>query len=913
MAVAYSSDVCRQLAAVADEAGLLRPRRVTRHEAGDTLEWDLTGVAPAWKARAAFRLERYVGGGFAGQVYRARLERLEVEGGAAAPLEVGGTYAIKIFVPWSRFGRGFRNLLYGLGFQAPFGLQVNPAAARACALWHKLIRRGASVGLRGGEAVVVDVHATFFDPALGSMGEVLEWIDGRVWRLEVDDRLFARKDAGASPAAATAATDAPGGAAAPATEYAAKRAFMRQLVDLFHEMGAPELARQYEWWTMKSQPNALKRRGGEESPGAAGDRLAEREDPAEGLVAVDFGAGLALLPFLPMSPADVKLIFRGLAAGRPVQFDRGDLARLEAFVANHALVFGDLAGALAELREAEVAYHGGQLDLANHRLRVLTDGRLRRAAREGWARGYAARGLMDPQAAARFARRPVRLALFILLGLVPLVGRFLQRLWGSAPYRRHLGAMLTSAAYLGRALRARQAEILIDWHRKGRAGPERALALLGHPVAFWLQAWTLAILPARLHRLLTDRRYAWDVLQGVVLRPVRLYFNAALRRQWLCDMIEEGRAEGMLRPAEAEYLFGRVDEPYIQKYLKALAVHVCTLPVTQMVSVAIALWAVFFVARTWAEAVAWAGGILIAFQVTPISPGSFVRGAYVVYLMVRERNWYDYRLASAISFWKYIGYLGFPIQMVSSYPVLARFMAARWAMQGIRLVPVFGEHGALLEHGFFNAFFNVPISLGRRWKEWAGRDRFLDRVGTCLGVGRLPGPKGVYASILTAAALVGLYHAGFPWWAVFAAVFPAVGVGIAVAGAVAARLGERDPPRVVLDEVAGMMIAGLAAWVPRFLERVSRAVDADLAIWVPRGPGAWFHRFDWLPGDAWAWTSLALALGWFTLCDGLKPPPARLVERLPGGWGIVADDVVAGAMALALTIASQVLLNRWLG
>jgi phosphatidylglycerophosphatase A len=144
-------------------------------------------------------------------------------------------------------------------------------------------------------------------------------------------------------------------------------------------------------------------------------------------------------------------------------------------------------------------------------------------------------------------------------------------------------------------------------------------------------------------------------------------------------------------------------------------------------------------------------------------------------------------------------------------------------------------------------------------------------------------------------------------------VFPAVGVGIAVGGGVAARLGERDPPRFVLDEVAGMMIAGLAAWVPRFLERVSRAVDADLAIWVPRGPGAWFHRFDWLPGDAWAWTSLALALGWFTLCDGLKPPPARLLERLPGGWGIVADDVVAGAMALALAIASQVLLNRWLG
>ena len=889
MAKAYSSEVCRQLAAMADEAGVLRPRRITRHEAGEVLELDLTGVSPVWKAHAAFELERYVGGGFAGQVYRAKLLRLEPDGGATAPvpLDVGGTYALKVFVPWSGFGRWFRDTLYGIGFQAPFGLQANPSAARACALWHKLIRRGAAVRL-GSEQAVVDVHATFYEPGLGSMGEVLEWIDGRVWQLEVNERLFAKKG------------EAPAPDAAPPTEYAAKREFMRRLVGLFHEMGGPELARQYEWWTMKSQPNVLKRRS-------------QGEDPAAGLVAVDFGAGLALLPVLPMSPADVRLIFRGLAAGRVVQFDRGDIERLESFVASHPAEFADLGGALAELRAAEAGYHDAQLDVANHRLRVLTDGALRQSACKAWAEGYAVRGIMDAQTAERFSRRPVRTALFVLLGLLPFFGRFFQRLWGNATYRRHVARALTSPGYLVRALRLRQAEKLIDWHRRGRVSERRALALAKHPVVFWLQAPTLAFLPAGLHRILTDRRYALDVLRQVVLRPVRLYFDAALRRQWLVGMIEEGRDEGMLRPEEARHILGRVDEPFIQKYLKCLAVHVCTLPVTQMVSGALAAYYFFFVAKTWEDAVTWSLVILAVFQITPVSPGSFVRGAYVVYLMIRERNWYDYRLASVISFWKYVGYLGFPIQMVSSYPVLARFMAARWATQGIRLVPVFGEHGALLEHGFFNLFFNVPISLKRRWEEWAGRNRFMAGIGAAGGIGYLPGPSGTYASVVTAAAMAGLFHAGCPWWAVFILIFPLVAVGIVTAGVTETYLGRKDPRPFVLDEVVGMMISALAVWLPAFLVGISKTAGTDLAGWLPAGPEVWFNRLAWLPGDGWAWTTAALALVWFRALDILKPPPIRQLERLPGGWGIMADDVAAGAAAMVLTVATQVLLNRILG
>jgi len=846
----YSSQVCRRLAAMVDEARLLRPRRVTRHEAGDLVEFEVTGVAPAWRAGVTFEIERYVGGGFAGQVYRARLVGIAGDATARETLALGNTYALKMFVPWSRFARSFRNALYAAAFQAPFGLQVNRSAVRAAALWQKLIRRGAGVRL-GRESAVVDVHGTFFDAALGSYGQVLEWVDGRVWRLEVNDRLFS--DDGGNEQ----------------TEYAAKKRFMGDLVALFHEMGAPELARQYEWWTMKSQPNVLKRLAPGDSPGA---------EAAAGLVAVDFGAGLALLPFLPMSPGDVKLIVQGLADNRPVQFDRGDLGRLEAFVLQHPQAFSGLGGAAAELRLAETAYRRSQPDLAHHGLRLMTDRGLQRCVLEGWTRSYEARGAMDHEAAGKFARRPVRLGLFMLLGLVPILGKALQRLWGNGTYRRHVARMLTELDYLGRAIRAKQAEHLIEWHRKGRASAHRAESLINHPVAFWLQAFTLGLLPAGVHRFLTDRRYAWDVLRYVCVRPFALYFSRARREQWLREMVEEGRAEGILSDEDAGHILERLKEPYIQTYLLSMVVHLFTLPITQIVSFALG----GYVAARWSAI--WGGVIIVGAQFTPISPGSIVRGLYATGLAIWKRDWKNYSWAVCISYWKYIGYLGFPIQMIHRYPILARFVATRWATHVTERIPVFGERGALLEHGVFNLFFNVPVSVRQRWSERAPERTKLrgpvGLVGSCLGIGHLLGPSGTYTSAVCAALLLAAFYLGCPMWPVAIAALVVVAAGVPLARAFEARLGRKDPHPFVLDEMAGMLIVGLAAW---------------------------------LPGSPWAWASLAIGFVWFRVCDILKPPPARQAEHLPGGWGVVADDVVAGAMALGLTVLTQMLLAHVLG
>ena len=876
MAKAYSTEVCHRLAEMADAARLLRPRRITRHEAGEVLELDLTGVSPAWRARAAFEIERYVGGGFAGQVYRARLARLDwpEDAEAGPPLAVGSAYALKMFVPWSRFGRGFRNVLYGLGFQAPFGLQANPQAARACALWHTFLRRGAAETL-GDARAVVEVHATFHDPSVGSMGEVLEWIDGRVWRLEVNEHLL-------EPTPARSASESPeipdgppaevaDDAAEPSTEYQAKRDFMERLVRLFHDMGAPELARQYEWWTMKSQPNVLKRRGAD-------------DDPAAGLVAVDFGAGLALLPFLPMSPADVRLILAGLRRGRLVQFDRGDLDRLEAYVRARPHLFDGMGAALAELRAAEAAYHGAQPDLANRRLAVLRDGALPRKVCRTWAEGYRVRGIMDARTAERMRDRPATLLLFAIIGLVPLVGRFLQRVWGSGAYRRHVREWLTNFAYLRRAVRGRACEKLIDWHRKGRASEPRALALAAHPAWFWLQALTFGLLPAGLHRFLTDRLYAWDVVRYMVLRPVALFFSRARRERWLRDMIEEGRGEGVLAADEADQILEHIKEPYIQTYLMSMVVHLCTVPITQIVSVALGAFLAARYGKSAAESGAIFGGTVVLFQVLPLSPGSITRGLYATGLALWKRDWKNYAVAVCISYWKYIGYLGFPIQMLHQYPTLARFMATRWATRAIRIVPVFGEHGALLEHGIFNVFFNVPVSLRRKWqaeRPWRARLRGpAGLAGTWFGLGHLPGPGGTFASAVVAGLAVAAYYLGAPVWGVAAAAGLATVAGVPLGTWFERRLERRDPRPFVLDEVAGMLIAALAAWMPT------------------AGPG---------------WLSLGLAFVWFRVCDIAKPPPIRQAERLPGGWGMMADDVLAGALAFGLTVACQVAVHHYVG
>jgi len=695
----YSIEVYKDLEKEFKQLALHRPMRIERYETGTELAYEITAVGSALKAKVHLIIKKFVGGGFAGQVYQVQVTAIESETGPIDNLEVGGVYAMKILIPPSGFSLLFRNLLYWVGFQGPFQLQVNPAAARSGALWQKFIRRGANIQF-GTESAVVDIHATFVDNTLGSCGELSEWIDGRTWRLEVDDHLDVLKRWIKGKKADPQKLGSP--------EYRAKLKFMRQFVELLHRMGAHEFARQYEWSTWKSQPNCLKRSGSEDSP-------------SKGLTAVDFRAGLALLPFLPMSPGDFKLIATGLLRGSLVQFDRGNIKKLRQFIEEHRENFAGMEGVLEELESAEQVYRNSVPDITHNHIRLLYSPTLWSTMLKSAITGWRVRNLINRQCRDQLQKNTVLTLLFFLLGLIPLLGRFFRRIWGQPFWRAHYRMILTSVDYLRRAVRAKYIEKIINWHRAGRLDDQRA-PIVSKQIWRCIYHWPLSLLPVGIHKLLTDWQFAKERLDFYLLRPVRLYFNTELREQWLRDMVTEGKQKHLLNNDDAGVILAQIDEPYIQKYLKSLAVHVCTLPVTQVVSVSAAI--VYVLAnpdmpRTQAYAIGL--GIIALFQVVPISPGSLVRGLYVLYLVIKERNFKDYNIAVFLGFFKYIGYLAFPIQMTYRYPALARFMAGHWATEAVHVVPVFGESGALLEHKIFNLFYNWPLTIGRRMRKRSER------------------------------------------------------------------------------------------------------------------------------------------------------------------------------------------------
>jgi phosphatidylglycerophosphatase A len=140
-------------------------------------------------------------------------------------------------------------------------------------------------------------------------------------------------------------------------------------------------------------------------------------------------------------------------------------------------------------------------------------------------------------------------------------------------------------------------------------------------------------------------------------------------------------------------------------------------------------------------------------------------------------------------------------------------------------------------------------------------------VGTFFGAGLLkPGP-GTYGSIAAVLLWFGTAHLLHPAPVALAigtaiAALAATLIGIPAATIVARESGREDPGHVVIDEVAGQLIALIA-----------------------------------IPAD---WRHAAVSLLLFRIFDIFKPPPIRQLERLPGGTGIMLDDVAAGLFALLL-------------
>jgi hypothetical protein len=375
---------------------------------------------------------------------------------------------------------------------------------------------------------------------------------------------------------------------------------------------------------------------------------------------------------------------------------------------------------LEELKADERTYRHSIPDVTQNDVRLLYDKHLWSTILNSAITGWKVRNLIDDGWEKKLRSSKLLTVLFIIVGLVPFLGKIIRRIWANSSWRSHYAAILTGWNYFRRAVSGKVMEKTIDWYRSGRISAQQAIKIAQQPWRFLYHLPFLLLVLPGLHRFITDSDYRRDKLVFIFIRPFRLYFNAAMREQWLRDMVAEGQKKHILTDEDAVTILSQINEPYIQKYLVSLVVHLMTLPVTQMVSVSLAIIYVLMHpemprAQVWTVA----AGIIALFQVIPVSPGSFCRGIYVVWLVARERNFRDYNIAVFLGFFKYIGYLAFPIQMAYRYPALARFMAGHWATEMVHIVPVFSERGALLEHWVFGLFYNWPLTIRRRMQRRA--------------------------------------------------------------------------------------------------------------------------------------------------------------------------------------------------
>lgn len=138
-------------------------------------------------------------------------------------------------------------------------------------------------------------------------------------------------------------------------------------------------------------------------------------------------------------------------------------------------------------------------------------------------------------------------------------------------------------------------------------------------------------------------------------------------------------------------------------------------------------------------------------------------------------------------------------------------------------------------------------------------DRVALVVGTGFGSGFLRPAPGTWGSVVGFAYFWGLMR--LPLAAAVGTAIGVIALSIWSADRTARVLGKKDPGEVVIDEIAAIP---LAAW-----------------------PLILLSQRPW-----WLWVAVFVV---WRIADIVKPPPARQLERLPGGWGIVADDLMSAA------------------
>jgi phosphatidylglycerophosphatase A len=197
----------------------------------------------------------------------------------------------------------------------------------------------------------------------------------------------------------------------------------------------------------------------------------------------------------------------------------------------------------------------------------------------------------------------------------------------------------------------------------------------------------------------------------------------------------------------------------------------------------------------------------------------------------------------------------------------------------------------------------------------SGKPRFAYSLATALGAGYLkPGP-GTWGSLV--GIIIAVISHPYTWFVIlgkgiqlstganapllsgrlgaFFLLVPSLVVwavlaylGVRCSTQVAQFAGVKDPQYVVIDEVSGIHLALILGLAPLF------------------APGTFLHLMDantfalYTGMSLLNWRYLLAGFVLFRIFDIAKPFPCRRLEHLPGGWGIMADDWMAGAYTAIL-------------
>ena len=152
---------------------------------------------------------------------------------------------------------------------------------------------------------------------------------------------------------------------------------------------------------------------------------------------------------------------------------------------------------------------------------------------------------------------------------------------------------------------------------------------------------------------------------------------------------------------------------------------------------------------------------------------------------------------------------------------------------------------------------------------------------SCFGLGFLPIAPGTFGSMPVAIVFGLMVRCGAPAFAILVvmAIFAVAGsvVCVVFSPAIIAATGKTDPAEVVADEFAGQAVT-------------------------------FFVLSVFLASTAPLWMVFA-AFVLFRIFDVIKPWPIKKLEKLPSGWGILADDLLAGIYAAALLFVALMLWN----